>query len=104
MNVTPIQNFVLIRFQNKVEAGIILPEGQRAPDHDIIVEKVGPDVPENTGIKPGVQVLLRGDSKIFDIDGKRQTACIPYQTIMATVEESLALPTDAQIDAIAGQS
>lgn len=102
MSIRPTQNFVLIQFKAKDGEGtILMPDGQRNPNGDIVVLAVGPDVPKEPTIVEGSKVLLRGDAKIYGIDDKAQTACVLHVMIMAVVDEALTLPTNEEIDRIA---
>lgn len=89
-NIQPIQNFVLVKFIPKDGSSIIAPDGTRNPTSYCIVQAVGPDVPQPTAERPtvprlmaGCKVLLRGDAKVFGIEGTNDTAMVPYPVIMA---------------------
>ncbi len=101
-NIKPTQNFVLLQFIPK-SGGVklFLPDGQHDPSGDILVLAVGPDVPKTPPIEPGSKVMLRGDSKLYGVDDKKQTALVDSRWITAVVEDELPLPTDAEIDRVA---
>lgn len=104
MKIQPIGPFLYVKFVQGDGSVIVLPDGTKDPNGDIVVEAVGPDVPANQNILPGSKILLRGDAKIFGTTTEeRGPACIDYRSVMAVVQDDEpATLTDAQIDKIAG--
>lgn len=102
-SIKPTGPFLHIHFVPGSGSTILLPDGTRDPNGDIVVLAVGPDVPPNQGIVVGSKLLLRGDAKIFGTTSEeRGPACIDYRSVMAVVADDEVPMTDAQIDTIAG--
>ena len=102
-NIRPTAKFVLVQFLQKGDSKIVAPDGSSNVNTDVYVRALGPDVPQVPLIPIGSKILLRGDAKIFGFDDVNKLACVPYDVVMAVVEDEL--PTDADIDKIAaGQS
>ncbi len=104
--IIPTQNFVLIQFTPKQESAILMPDGHfTANGGDIVVRALGPDVPQDPPLKPGMCVLLRPDSmyNVFRVDEKIKTGLVDYKMILAIVSDEEPL-TNEQIDAIAAGS
>lgn len=85
--IKPTQTFILVQFIPKDGTVLLMPDGQRNPEGDIVVLDVGPDVPKEQGIEKGVTVLLRGDAKTFGIEKETTRAIIDYRTVIATVTD-----------------
>lgn len=103
--ITPTGPFLYVKFVPGDGSTILLPDGSKDPNGDIVVQEVGPDVPANQNITKGSKILLRGDAKIFGTTSEeRGPACIDYRSVMAVVTEDMdeaVVPlTDEQIEAI----
>ncbi len=94
-NIHPTQGFILAQFVSDSDAQILMPDGQRNPNGDIVVLEVGPDVPKIPLIEPGSKLLLRSDTKTFDVDEKEQTFMVDHRWVMAVVSDPVL--TDEQI-------
>lgn len=105
--VLPTQKYVLIQMVPKPGLTMVMPDGHRPPGGDIVVIAVGPDVPKEPKMEAGTKVVLRGDANhaIYGMDEKERTGLILSDMIIGVIVESEEkLPTDAEIDAIAGKA
>jgi len=104
LKITPTGPFLYVKFVPGQNATILLPDGTKDPNGDIVVQAIGPDVPANQGITKGCKVLLRGDAKIFGTTSEeRGPACIDYRSVMAVLmedEDEMKPLTYDQIEAI----
>lgn len=88
----PTGPFLYVQFVPKAGSKILLPNGRQNPHGDLIVAGVGPDVPENQGIKVGSKIFLREDAKshaapIPNGDIQIGYACLDYRNVMAVLVE-----------------
>ncbi len=101
LQIRPTGPFLYVEFISRSTLTLVLPQGQRDPDGDVVIKAVGPEVPKDQGFEVGARVLLRGDAKIFaaptptgQYKDKQGPACIDYRSIMAVVTgEPDATPT-----------
>jgi hypothetical protein len=102
--IIPTSKFVLLKWVPKGESiAILLPDGARpSTGGDMVVQAVGPEVPQNPPIVKGSKVLLRGDSPpLSGVDEKKKLGMIHCEWIMAVVTDDPETLTDEELDKIA---